>query len=479
MTRRIFILIIVAICNCLSLLAKRTEITIIVANDVHASIDKIPMLATLLDSIRSVNSNVLLFSAGDNRTGNPVNDKYPQPNYPMTFLMNQLGFNLSAIGNHEMDDGPEAFRTTINNSNFHYICANMHTPDSLRIFVDPYRIIEVDGVRIGVLGLIQINETGTPDIHPKNLNQVSFTMPKTEVEHYGPWLKQSTDVLLLLSHLGFDDDVAMSEFAPYFDVIIGAHSHTAVKENYMKNGVLITQNDSKLKTVSEIKLVVEDGHVIEKTSKVHNVAKHKADENIKRTVDFFNDNETFKTVVATTAHKFPNIQTLGSLICDAAKDFAATDFALQNGGGVRIDSLPAGPITLRDVYALDPFSNELYTLKITGAQLLQLLANAYIMDKYLPCFTAGFNYRLTTKKQSDGKIVVEKVEAWLPDGKKLNTKRIYSIVMNSYMVSMFKYGNPLEIKSTYTVSASVLIDYLKQKQHIEGPAEDRVVVVNQ
>ena len=76
------------------------EIVILSVNDMHASIDQFPKFASMVDSLRAIYPDLLLFSAGDNRTGNPVNDQYDPVNYPMIELMNRLGFDLCTGGNH-------------------------------------------------------------------------------------------------------------------------------------------------------------------------------------------------------------------------------------------------------------------------------------------------------------------------------------------------------------------------------------------
>ena len=63
--------------------APETELVILSVNDIHANIDMFPKFATMVDSLRSIYPDMLLFSAGDNRTGNPVNDQYDPVNYPM------------------------------------------------------------------------------------------------------------------------------------------------------------------------------------------------------------------------------------------------------------------------------------------------------------------------------------------------------------------------------------------------------------
>ena len=80
-----------------------TTIAILSVNDIHSNIDLFPKFAAMVDSLREVYPDLLVFSAGDNRTGNPVNDQYNPVNYPVIALMNASGFNLSAVGNHEWD----------------------------------------------------------------------------------------------------------------------------------------------------------------------------------------------------------------------------------------------------------------------------------------------------------------------------------------------------------------------------------------
>ena len=66
------------------------EVVILSVNDMHASIDQFPKFAAMVDSLRAVYPDLLLFSAGDNRTGNPVNDQYAPINYPMIEFINLM-----------------------------------------------------------------------------------------------------------------------------------------------------------------------------------------------------------------------------------------------------------------------------------------------------------------------------------------------------------------------------------------------------
>ena len=207
----------------LSAIAEKHEIHIVAVNDVHATIGVFPQFAALIDSLRTEDPSLLVFSAGDNRTGNPLNDKYLIPSYPMIALMNQTGFNGSTLGNHEFD--AQSLPRLIGLSNFRYICANIFPSDSANIRTIPYQIFDVEGLKVGVVGAIQLNPNGIPSTHPDNLKGIRFK-PANEIIPRYEWLSKVCDVTILLSHLGYQADVEVANQFPWFDLIIGGHTHT-------------------------------------------------------------------------------------------------------------------------------------------------------------------------------------------------------------------------------------------------------------
>ena len=109
----------------LSTYAEKREVHILAANDMHATIEAMPRVAAVADSLRRLYPSLLVLSAGDNRTGNPFNDMYKPSGYPMVALMNQIGVNASALGNHDFD--MESLPGLIGLSNFRYLCANVQS----------------------------------------------------------------------------------------------------------------------------------------------------------------------------------------------------------------------------------------------------------------------------------------------------------------------------------------------------------------
>ena len=73
---------------------KEQKIYIVSTNDMHANIDNFPQMAALIDSLRTVHPDLLVFGAGDNRSGHPINDRDAEPSKPMYMLMNEVGFDV-------------------------------------------------------------------------------------------------------------------------------------------------------------------------------------------------------------------------------------------------------------------------------------------------------------------------------------------------------------------------------------------------
>ena len=140
--KKFFLSIITLIIVSFLFVARGETVRILSTNDMHAAIEKMPKLAAIVDSLRAIDPGLLVLSAGDNRTGNPYNDLYEPVSYPMIALMNFIGFDASALGNHEYDSKIEGLASMTALSNFRYLAANITCPPGSGIKVRPYEIFE-------------------------------------------------------------------------------------------------------------------------------------------------------------------------------------------------------------------------------------------------------------------------------------------------------------------------------------------------
>lgn len=212
------------------------------------------------------NETVLLFSAGDDHTGNVLDELrgfdlstfVTDPSYTM---YSALGYSAAVIGNHELDKGGELLKHSIEQcADMTILSANVTGSKHLNsTHYVPASVLVNNGLRIGVIGLTTPNETAVlTEEDPKRI----VANPADVINRTLPQLAQCSDMIVILSHLGYggeegqirhDADVADIDIAQLAAqltskpvIIIGGHSHTVLNENGLEdgnvvNGVLITQ----------------------------------------------------------------------------------------------------------------------------------------------------------------------------------------------------------------------------------------------
>ena len=442
----------------------KKEVHILSANDMHAAIECFPRLCFVADSLRALYPDLLILSAGDNRSGDPINDMYEIPAYPMVSLMNIVGFQASTLGNHEFDSGQEGLAKLITMSNFPYLCANIQPAAKTGIHVRPWQMFDVGGVRMAIIGVTALGPMGKPESHPDNMTDIEFSDPLQTIQQY-KYLRNQSDVVLLLSHMGYEDDVKLSAELPWVDLIVGGHSHTQVKGGEMHNGLLITQNVNRLARVTHITLTVENGKVTGK--KAENIAiKGVKRENkvVAQLTDYFTNNPAFDEILAVNDKPLSTYEELGCLMTDAYLKAANADISLQNYGGVRYDTLSARGISVKDVLQLDPFQNSLVEMTVTGNEFIDILKMCFVNDQVrFPLISgATAEYVLDADKKN-----VKKVVLYGPDGKKLNLKKTYRVVTNNYVQAITPTNRKDEGHSLGIGTAQAIMQFLKAQGHID------------
>jgi 5'-nucleotidase len=232
------------------------HITILHTNDVHSHIDPFPMddprnpnmggvarRASLIETIRQENPNVLLLDAGDIFQGTPYFNYYGGE---LEFkLMSMMKYDLSTIGNHDFDNGVDGLAAQMPHATFEFVSANYDFKNtSMDGFVKPFKIFNKDGIKIGVFGL-GIELQGLVD---KTMSKETvYNDPLEITQDMVRILKKENkcDLVICLSHLGYkyskDDankisDLKLAEQTKDIDLIIGGHTHTFLnKPTIVKN----------------------------------------------------------------------------------------------------------------------------------------------------------------------------------------------------------------------------------------------------
>lgn len=466
----------------ISLYAERREVHILSVNDMHSVIGNFPQLAAIADSLRALYPDLLILSAGDNRTGDPVNDRYEISAYPMVALMNQVGFHASALGNHEFDVHSLARLTQL--ANYRYLCANMTADDSTGIHTVPCQVFDAGGVSVGIVGVVQLSPSGIPSSHPDNLHGLHFLPAKDVVGQY-EWMSRACDITILLSHLGYEEDRQMARLFPWIDVIVGGHTHTQLSGDETENGVLITQNRNKLRFVTHTILTLDSvgqrdngttqWHVADKHSEYINVlAFTQRNKTIERMLAFFNDNPELRRVLAQATTPFEVHEELGCMTCDAFKEACEADIAVVNPGGIRIDSHPRGDITVRDVFEMDPFDNHAVVLTLTGHELLRMMLSYCRNKRNSFPYVSGIQCLLTMSK--DNPKIIEKVKLLTPDGRPLDMRRHYRVATNSYIVATSEIPEGVS-EHLNLLTTDLVMHFLEQHGSVSYQGERRLHTV--
>jgi 2',3'-cyclic-nucleotide 2'-phosphodiesterase (5'-nucleotidase family) len=441
---------------------KSTEILILHTNDIHSRIDNFGKLAYLADSLRKTHKYVFLVAAGDNFTGNPIVDMFPDKGFPMIELMNMLHYDATALGNHEFDMGQELQNKRRKQAKFPFICCNIDATGAVVKQPEPYVILKAGKIKIPFLGIIQLGENGLPDSHPSRLEGLKFTDGIEKAKDF-LWLKEKYGMLIGLSHLGVEVDESLAKAYPQFDVILGGHSHTTITTPMMVNGVMIVQTGSGLKNVGLTTIQVADGKITDRKYELIPLANiSKTDPVVQALIDKYNSNEEMNRVVGFAESAFNSQEELGCLMTDAITTRMKIDFAFQNGGGIRISSLPQGDIQLKDVFRLDPFGNQVVLFTMTCDEIRSLICNAYNREKEIDLVPSGMTY--TVSVDTDG--TCASVEMKDLSGKLLDETRTYTVGLNSYISASYKFNHKDPGTTNYNTSAQTLLDYLGEVKKV-------------
>ena len=440
-------------------------VRILSANDMHSAIEKMPQVAAIVDSLRAIDPFLLVLSAGDNRTGNPYNDLYEPITYPMISMMNLIGFDASALGNHEYDSGVKGLARVIGLSNFPYLAANISCPDETGIQVRPYKVFDVKGIKVGVLGITQVGTLGIPDTSPDNVKGLTFQQPEEVIPQY-KWLTEQCDVNVLLTHVGFEVDVELAKRFPYYDLIVSSHTHTQLEGGELHSGVLITQNGYQLPRVTLTTLEVEGGKVVSK--KAENIFLNKFKRRSQAAevlLNHFMNSPEFERVVAHSQSDIHSYDALGVMMCDAWLEECNCDIALENYGGVRYDFFPAGPITVKDILNLDPFMNSPVVMTLTGKELKDMLISCFTGDRNRFPITSGCTAVVTYSDST--KTSIKKLELFDTNGKKLDLKKKYRVVTNNYVASIADSPREDEGVRSDVTTSDVILNWLEKKGTVD------------
>jgi 2',3'-cyclic-nucleotide 2'-phosphodiesterase (5'-nucleotidase family) len=443
----------------------------------RTNIGGIARRAALAQRIRSEqkarNGTVWLVDAGDFYGGTPFSIEYKGE--AEIAAMNAAGYDFATLGNHEFNNSPAHLKKLLAQARFEFLCANAVEKHGGKTLVPSYTIRSVGPVKVALFGLV----TRDARSYPAARESIEILDEIQTARRMAAELKSQADILILISHCGEKVDHAIAEAVKTIDVIVGGHSHSRLPAGKLVkhsdalnagafNGTLIVQNHQWGGELGRLDLLFSRD-----SQGVWNVDHYRA-QLLPVTSEIKEDPATaavverfwrpiaehYEAVVGHAAADFISLyhdRAEYNLMADAIAEAFATDFALENIGGVRAP-LIKGPITRADLVAMDPFDNTIVTFTIDGAHLKHLLL------RERPA-VSGLRYRIQAGR------LVEATCAGLP----ISDGKMYTGAINSFYAKMLP--KTVAQHDTGRKRLQVLLEHIRKKGTVTPVYDGRRIIV--
>ena len=440
--------------------ARTVPITVLHTTDIHGSLRRPPeheaarypnagldRLATLIRQAADENPNHLLLDGGDYAQG--TLDSTLSGGHRVAEIFNTLSYDAIAVGNHEFDWGVPALASLLEVPTMPVLAANLRVdeaaPASLRA-IRPWIVRDLDGVRVGVVGLT------TPNL-PRwfaglAAQGIAVEDTRSALERVLPEIKrENPDVLILLAHQGLiakDDDAneinLVGRLFPEFDLVLGGHLHWALpgahvgKIDYAQSGACasgVMKIDLHYDTVAR-RVVSKSFDFLQPgpDTPPDGAVRALIEPDVERADALLSDVLATLRRPAGVTYTPPALSPVQQIFARAVLD--ASGAAAVFHGVFSTERLQAGPVTLRDLWRIAPYENTVAVLALNRQDILDLVEEtlAYLgTERYVPL--SGFSYDLYPNAEPGTRVR----NLRLPDGSPLHGTKRYPVAVSSYMLA--------------------------------------------
>lgn len=331
-------------------------------------------IASVINNIRDNNPNTLLFDGGDTFHGTlPLVQSKGEVIIP---VLNKIGFN-AMVGHWDFAYGPEQLRKLADKLNYPVLGINVYNEDNT-LFLPPYIIIEVENLNISIIGICSdiIDKT-----MPKRFSEgLKITDGSKELPVAIQQVKdEGADIVILLSHNGFPQDVQMLSDIPGIDICLSAHTHNRLYEVVKINDTIIIQCGCHGSFLGHLKLNIEQKKIINHNYNLIKIdAAVRPDEHIENMVNdimkpFQNLKQEALGKTEIILHRYNTVaSSMDDLLLSAIQSISNTEIAFSNGWRYGTP-IAVGEITKWDLYNIIPMNPEISTVELTGEEIIKML----------------------------------------------------------------------------------------------------------
>lgn len=483
-------------------------------------------MATLVRQLREGRGNTVFVAAGDLIGASPLLSAMFHDE-PTIESLSMMGLEIASVGNHEFDEGKDELKRMQNGgchpddgcqgphpflgAKFRYLAASTVEKSSGKPLFPPYEIRQFGGIPVAFIGLTL---KGTPDIvSPAGVADLEFRDEAETVNAQVAELKaRGVEAIVVLIHEGglpaggYNECPGISgpivdivrKFDRAVDVVISGHTHQAYVCDI--DGRLVTSGDKygTLVTAIDLKLDPASRDVI--SARADNViVRAAADAGDPEQVALIESYEKLAAPIANrragsitqTLSRVPNAageSPLGDIIADAQLAATRADarggavIAFTNPGGIRsnIAGKDGGAVSYADVFASQPFRNQLVTLTLTGAQIKDALEQQW-RDPNRPRIlqvSNGFTYTWDNSKPYGEHVIAERMSL---NGERIDPARRYRVTVNNYLAAggdgFGVFGDGVA-PQTGDYDADALYGYFRANSPVAPAAADRIARIN-
>ena len=369
-----------------------SSINVIMVNDNHGILNEedggFDKIAAGISSYEAL-GEVVKIANGDMFQGTYVSSTLR--GLPMLDVLNELDFDAFVIGNHEFDWGLDEMKKYKDGNpengeaEFPFLGANIYDKrtGAMVDWLDPYAVIEVGNIRIGVIGIIGQVEGSILATHVADYD---FVDPENIVKELAAELRGAKDCDVVLVACHGDDNFTNSGIAELtgtsrIDGVFTGHTHYSTDYEVTRadgKKLCILQNGGYGDSFATLKLTFDkDGNLTNTDGKLNYTYKYTAGEHLSSVFAKYEQFMKIGDTVMFTTEESVSRYDVGVQVAHSMYVKYGTDYAVINTGGVRT-SIDAGEVTYAEIFQILPFENEVYIVTLSGEMLKEYLSGAAV-----------------------------------------------------------------------------------------------------